>query len=95
MKYKILVRRLLLKEDRYISDFELKALCAGLKLSYKSAIIYLFTNKYLKRILRGFFYIPTIEERKLKTGGPNVLEAIASAMKYKKVKTGILAWKQQ
>ena len=86
MKYRILVRRLLLWKNRYISGAELKALCAGLELSYKSAIMYLFTNKYLERIVRGFFYIPTAEERRLKMGGPNVLEAIAKAMDYKKVK---------
>lgn len=86
MKYRILVRRLLLCKKRYISDHELNEICAGLGLSYKRGIIYLFTNKYLKRIVRGFFYVPTIEERKLKTGGPNVLEAVASAMKHKKVK---------
>ncbi|MFH1224214.1 MAG: hypothetical protein V1676_00235 [Candidatus Diapherotrites archaeon] len=86
MKYRILVRRLLLWEGRYISDAELKVLCARLKIPYKSAIMYLFTNKYLKRIVRGFFYIPSAEERRLKTGGPNVLEAIAKAMDYKKVR---------
>lgn len=85
MKYRILVRRLLLWEKRYISDAELKELCARLKLSYKSAIMYLFTNKYVARIVRGFFYIPSAEERRLKTAGPSVFEAIAKAMDYKKV----------
>lgn len=76
---------MLLWENRYISGAELKELCTRLKLSYKSAIMYLFTNKYLERIVRGFFYIPSAGERRLKTGGPNVLEAIAKAMDYKKV----------
>jgi len=86
MKYRILVRRLLLWNNRYLSDAELNGLCGRLKIPYKSAIMYLFTNKYLVRIVRGFFYIPTIEERKLKTGLPNRLEAIARAMEYKRVK---------
>lgn len=86
MKYRILVRRLLLWDKRYISGAELKELCGRLNLSYTSAIMYLFTNKYLKRIVRGFFYIPTAEERRLNTGSPSPYEAIAKAMEYKKVK---------
>ena len=49
-------------------------------------IKYLYTYKYLERIVRGFFYVPTVEERKYKTGGPSFYEAMAKAMEYKKVK---------
>lgn len=86
MKYRVLVRRLLLWKERYISDVELKELCARLKIKYTDALAYLFGNKYLKRIVRGFFYIPSVEERRLNTGSPSSYEAIAKAMDYKKVK---------
>jgi len=86
MKYRILVRRSLLRKERYISGEELKELCKRLELEYKSALTYLYNKKYLERIVRGFFYIPSAEEHRLKTGGPSLFEAIAKAMEYKKVK---------
>src|SRR3989338_5348430 len=86
MRYGLLARKLLLREERFISGKELGAECAKLGIPYMKAIRYIYTHKYLLRIVRGFFYIPTIEERKLKTGGPNFYEAMARAMEYKKVK---------
>ncbi|MFH1664129.1 MAG: hypothetical protein ABH986_04965 [archaeon] len=86
MKYGLFVRKLLLRKDRYISSEEIKEECAELGMPYKKAIKYLYLYNYLKRIVRGFFYIPTVEERKYKTGGPNFYEAISKAMEYKKVK---------
>ncbi|MDO8627255.1 MAG: hypothetical protein Q7K42_02215 [Candidatus Diapherotrites archaeon] len=53
---------------------------------YIKAIRYLYLYKYLARIVRGFFYIPTIEERKFKTSRVNFYEAISKAIEYKKVK---------
>lgn len=85
MKYGLFVRKLLLRKDRYISSEELKEECAKLGMSYEKAIKYLYLYKYLERIVRGFFYIPTVEERKYKTGGPSFYEAISKAMEYKKV----------
>jgi len=85
MKYRVLVRRLLLREERYISDKELKELCKKLKLKYKHALTYLYNKKYLDRIVRGFFYIPSAEAHRLKTGKPSLYEAISKAMDYKKV----------
>lgn len=86
MKYRILVRRLLLRKERYITDRELKELCKRLKLEYKHALAYLYNKKYIDRIVRGFFYVPSAEAHRLKTGGPSFYEAIAKAMEYKKVK---------
>ncbi len=83
MRLGILVRRLLLGK-RYVSSEELEALCNRLGLNYYAARAYLVANNYAKRIVRGFFYVPTIEERKLRTGGPDPLEAMARAMEYKK-----------
>ncbi|MDO8538001.1 MAG: hypothetical protein Q7S21_03900 [archaeon] len=86
MKYGLLARKLLLRKERFISSVEIKEECAKLKMPYVKAIKYLYLYSYLLRIVRGFFYIPTVEERKLNTGGPNFYEAISRAMIYKKVK---------
>ncbi|HLC79070.1 MAG TPA: hypothetical protein VJG83_01445 [archaeon] len=85
MRFRVLVRKLLLRKDRYISRGELKAICEGLNLPYNTALMYLFTNKYLNRIVRGFFYIPSAEERRLKSNIPSIYEAIGKAMEYKKI----------
>jgi len=86
MKYRILVRKLLLRKDKLITSDELKLICKELNLTYSSALTYLFNNKYVKRIVRGFFYIPSIEERRFSNDFPNFYEIIAKAMEYKKVK---------
>ncbi len=86
MKYGLFVRKLLLRKERFISSEELVEECAKLKMPYEKAIKYLYLYKYVERIVRGFFYIPTVEERRYKTGGANFYEAIARAMEYKKVK---------
>lgn len=86
MKYALLVRKLLLRKERFISNKELKEECAKLEMPYIKAIKYLFMYKYLLRIVRGFFYIPNVEERKFKTSRPNFYDAISRAMEFKKVK---------
>ena len=86
MAYSILVRKILLIDKRYLSKEEIKEICIKLKLSYTNAINYLLTNKYIYRIFRGFFYVPSIEERKLNSTTPIVFEAISKAMEYKKIK---------
>lgn len=86
MKYSLFVRKLLLRKERFISSAELKEECEKLKMPYVKAIRYLYLYKYIVRIVRGFFYIPTVEERKFKTNRANFYEAVSRAMEYKKVK---------
>ena len=86
MKYSLFVRKLLLRKERFISSEELKEESAKLRMPYVKAIRYLYLYKYIVRIVRGFFYIPTVEERKFKTSRVNFYEAVSRAMKYKKVK---------
>jgi len=86
MSYSILVRKILLINERYLSKEEIKEICINLKLSYAKAINYLLTNNYIYRIFRGFFYVPSVEERKLNSATPIVFEAISKAMEYKKIK---------
>lgn len=85
-KYGLLVQKLLLRKERFISDVELKEECKRIEIPYLSAITYLYVRRYVNRIVRGFFYILTLEERKLGKGFPNFYEAISRAMRYKKVK---------
>ncbi|MFH1788035.1 MAG: hypothetical protein ABH834_01485, partial [Candidatus Altiarchaeota archaeon] len=56
---------------------------AGIR--YLSAVGYLNANKYILRIMRGIFYVKTVEERKLGKLNVSYLEAIAEALTLKKV----------
>jgi len=86
MSYKILTKKLYLTEEKIISRDLVRDYCKKLKLDYKIAIIYLLNNRYLYRILRGIFYKPSIEERKLKKIDIDYKEAIAAALKIKGIK---------
>lgn len=86
MKFGLLARKLALKNERFAADTTIREYCKGLGLDYDSAIGYLLRHGYARRILRGFFYVPTVDERKFKTEKVSHLEAIARAMEYKGVK---------
>jgi len=86
MTYALLVRKLERRESKFISREELETHCKELELDYYHTISYLISNRYLLRILRGIFYVKSIEERKLKTVNINHLEAIKEALSRKGVK---------
>ena len=92
MGYKELVKRLeierdLVKKDGIITSDEIRKFCKekNINLNYASAIGYLLSNEYLVRILRGIFYIKTIEERKKKITKINYFDAIVKALKIKNI----------
>jgi len=88
MSYKLLVRKIEMdeKKTKFIVRDTIKEYCRALKLDYHSAIRYLLSNKYLVRVLRGIFYIKSIEERKLNKIDINYLEALKKALEIKGVK---------
>ncbi|MBS3106725.1 hypothetical protein J4419_03630 [Candidatus Woesearchaeota archaeon] len=80
------MKKLEMIEESYIDSKLLKEYCKELKLDYYTVIRYLLSNRYLYRILRGVFYKPSIEERKLGILRVNHLEAISHALRIKGVK---------
>jgi len=86
MSYALLARKLNLDKEPYVDSVLLREYAKTLKLDYLMVIKYLLANKYLYRILRGFFYKPTIKERKMNRLDVNHLEAIAETLKRKGVK---------
>ncbi len=85
MSYKLLVRKLEIGEKRFITREDLKSYAKALGMNYNSIISYLLSNKHILRILRGIFYIPTIEEKKLNKINIHHLDAIKAALRIKKV----------
>lgn len=86
MTYALLVKKLERMGGELITREELGRYCGELGMEYKSVIGYLTFNRYLERILRGIFYIKSIEERKHNTVEISHLEAIKKALKLKGVK---------
>lgn len=85
MTYALLVKKLERSGGKYITREELKALSREIGLGYYPVINYLSTNKYILRVMRGVFYVKSIEERKLGKLDVNHLEAIKEALALKKV----------
>lgn len=87
MNYSLLVKKLN-GDKRYVSRELIKKYSNSLGIPYSDSIVYLTRNKYLYTILRGVFYNPTIEERKLKRININHREAISEALSKK----GVTNW---
>lgn len=85
MSYKLIVEKLWRNEKKFITREELRSYSKMLKLSYESVIGYLLNNKYIIRILRGIFYVRSIEEKKKDTINISFYDAIAEALKIKKI----------
>lgn len=86
MTVKILIKKLNMMDEKFITSGLLREYCKKLNIEYYDAIRYLITHKYLYRILRGIFYKPSFEERKLKKINMTYMKAIAEALKIKKIK---------
>lgn len=77
-----------LQENRYVTSEELKKrFSIDTERKYKNAINYLTSNKYLITIFRGFFYIPSLKERKYGIS-LNIFESVAAGMQAR----GIHNW---
>jgi hypothetical protein len=83
MTLTLLIRKLYTIDERYIGRKRLETYCKELGINYYTAIMYLLRHKYLIRILKGVFYKPSIEERKLDRIDADPLEAIGHAMDMK------------
>lgn len=86
MTLRILVKKLELLHRKFITREELKSYCKGLKLDYYTSIMYLTSNNYIVRVLRGIFYVKSIEERKLNKLDISFEDAISEALSIKGVK---------
>lgn len=90
MTLRLLLKKMYLDEKKIVTANILKAYCKDLALDYYATIRYLIRNKYLHRILRGIFYFPGVEERKLNRIDIGYLDALAMALRIKGVKNWYL-----
>ena len=86
MSLKLIVTKLQLMNKKIITSEELKGYCKDLNQDYYATIRYLTYQNYVARILKGIFYIRSLEERKLNKTDFSYLEIIRDALKTKRVK---------
>lgn len=70
----------------FVTSSELREYCKSLKLDYGVAIRHLVPRGYLVRILRGIFYVKSLEELELGKTKYNHLELVANGLELKKVR---------
>jgi predicted transcriptional regulator of viral defense system len=92
MSYRTLIKKLeierkLKRTDGFITSEDLKKICKSsvINLDYNASIGYLLNNGYVERILRGIFYIRTLEEKRDNISKVSFFEAMAKVMRLKKV----------
>ena len=86
MTLKLVVKKLELRVEKFITRDAIREYCAELHLDYYVVIRYLTSHDYLIRILRGVFYVKSIEERRMKKVAISFVEAIKEALRIKGVK---------
>lgn len=86
MTYKLLIRKLYLEDEKFITSDHIRKYCKILKMDYNTVIRYLTHYRYLERIFKGIFYILSVEERKFNKFDISYRGAVAKALDIKGVK---------
>lgn len=86
MKTDILLRKLRMENREFVTSKDLRAYCKSLKLDYDIAIRHLVPRGYLVRILKGIFYVKSLEELELARAKYTHLELVAKGLELKNVK---------
>lgn len=86
MKTGILLRKLRMENKEFATSKELRAYCKSLKLDYDIAIRHLVPRGYLVRILKGIFYVKSLEELEFARPKYTYLELVAKGLERKNVK---------
>lgn len=82
----ILIKKLRLTGEEFVTSETIREHCAPLRTDHKSAIKYLLREGHLLRIFRGVFYVRTFDEIKLGKSKYDHLELVAKGMGLKGVK---------
>jgi hypothetical protein len=86
MKYRLLIKKLNIIEDKFITSDEIKKYCSILKIDYPDVIKYLVRHRYLHPIMRGIFYNASLTERKWNSFDINYRDAFIKALEIKGIK---------
>jgi predicted transcriptional regulator of viral defense system len=70
----------------FVTAEELKTYCKSTSMDYATVVSYFVKRKYFVRVLRGIFYVKSLEEAKLGRSRYNHLELVAEGLELKHVK---------
>jgi predicted transcriptional regulator of viral defense system len=85
MKTPIIWKKLLLDKRKIVLSKDIHAMARQLNKNEKGSVDYLQRHGYIVRILRGFYYVKTPEERQLNKLDNSIHEIIAMVLKEKGV----------
>jgi predicted transcriptional regulator of viral defense system len=80
-----LLRKLWMDKKEFVTAEELKTYCRSMRMDYATVVSYFVKRKYFVRVLRGIFYVKSLEEAKLGRSRYNHLELVARGLELKKV----------
>jgi len=72
-------------KKEFVTAGELERYCRSMRMDYATVVSYFVKRKYFVRILRGIFYVKSLEEAKLGRSRYNHLELVAKGLEVKKV----------
>ena len=70
----------------FVTAEELKTYCKSMRMDYANVVSYFVKRKYFVRVLRGIFYVKSLEEAKLGRNRYNHLELVAKGLELKKIR---------
>jgi len=80
-----LLRKVWMDKKEFVTAEELKTYCRSMRMDYATVVSYFVKRKYFVRVLRGIFYVKSLEEAKLGRSRYNHLELVARGLELKKV----------
>lgn len=86
VKISVLLKKLRLESREFVTASEMKVYCKGMKIKYDTAVRYLASQGHIVRILRGIFYVKSLDEEKLGKSRYSHLELVAKGLDIKGVK---------
>ncbi len=79
------MRKLWMDKKEFVTAEELERYCRSMRLDYTTVVSYFVKRGYFVRILRGIFYLKSLEEAKLGRNRYSHLELVAKGLELKKV----------
>jgi predicted transcriptional regulator of viral defense system len=86
MRASLVWEKLLVEKKKIVTSKEIRELAKEVSKDEDQLIDYLRRNGYFERILRGIFYVKSLEERERHTYEHSIYERVAMALKEKGVK---------
>jgi predicted transcriptional regulator of viral defense system len=85
MTMKLLLKKLRLEGEEFLTSDTIKKRCKSFNLDYNSTIKYFISRGYLVRIFRGIFYLKSLDELKLGKVRYSHLELVSKGLELKGV----------